>query len=270
MKKNKLQTVLIAALIALTSTTAITAQKRGVNGQDADDDKHIDKKPKVNEKNVTQANNQLKIAIRSNNPQMLEAAIEAGAQLIPLKDSYCELFIPLIEAVYQGHNDCTKLLIEHGADIDFQDADGKTALHWGIAQDRAEAVNLLLIAGADVNKQDEDGNTLLHKHYSPADRYARPLIIYGADVNKKNTAQKSPMDFIGTTWITNNFNNLIALRDKLPNKAKEKRSLFLEKALDPLLIKVLITIVNQYISGEIGDVYDYNSKSACWEEKNLK
>jgi ankyrin repeat protein len=54
-------------------------------------------------------------------------------------------------------------LVRTGADIDLQDNNGSTALHFAAQEQRPEVVKLLLDAGADIEKRDKHGATpLMH------------------------------------------------------------------------------------------------------------
>jgi ankyrin repeat protein len=64
---------------------------------------------------------------------------------------------PLIEAVINGDTEKINNLLEKGEEIDTQDYEGWTALHWAVKAIDAEASKLLLDAGADPNIEDYYG-----------------------------------------------------------------------------------------------------------------
>ena len=55
-----------------------------------------------------------------------------------------------------------QLLLKHGAEINLQDANGRTALHYSCERQKIDAVKLLLDAGAQTNIVDNGGFTELH------------------------------------------------------------------------------------------------------------
>ena len=106
---------------------------------------------------------------------------------------------PLLEADFwetAAVEDVVKIL-DKGADIDAQDEDGFTPLHWaGKFSKTPDVVPLLLEANADVNVRIEDGTTLLHL----AARYAHPTIVEwlldrGADANLQDNYGRTPSEF---------------------------------------------------------------------------
>lgn len=60
-------------------------------------------------------------------------------------------FTPLIEAAIMDSVDLSKLLIEHGADIDMPDMVDRTALHWATDNNNLELCKFLLEKDADPN-----------------------------------------------------------------------------------------------------------------------
>ena len=70
----------------------------------------------------------------------------------------------------KGHIEIARILIEAGADVNFQDWQGHTALmyasgarySWLEGNINPEVVRLLLDAGADVNAKNKWGRTALH------------------------------------------------------------------------------------------------------------
>ncbi|KAJ3113978.1 hypothetical protein HDU96_002670 [Phlyctochytrium bullatum] len=95
-----------------------------------------------------------------------------------------------------GHLDITRMLVEHGVDINAKDEDGSTLLHnlnlgypgnVGIAQ-------LLIEKGAELEARDEDGKTPLHRaaFYNSHD-IARLLVENGADLEARDVDACTPL-----------------------------------------------------------------------------
>lgn len=95
---------------------------------------------------------------------------------------------PICYAALLGHNNCIKILIKSGAQINSKDAFGETALHHAVSENRTDCIISLLDSGADVNarvdnaNENIDGYTPLHyaSHYGDA-KTAKLLLDYGAD-----------------------------------------------------------------------------------------
>jgi len=90
--------------------------------------------------------------------EITKILIEHGADIN--KESV--LGTPLMNAVTNMWNvDIVELLLDAGADINQRDKDGRTALFYAYASGNDDFVSLLMKAGADVNVKDKDGLTYL-------------------------------------------------------------------------------------------------------------
>jgi ankyrin repeat protein len=97
-------------------------------------------------------------AILSGNIEEVRRHLEAGVdpnQPIPEKDGY-----PLHFAAH-SYAKLIQLLIEHGADVNVRDGDGKTPLHIAAIIPYVEGMQVLIEHGADVNAVDNAGRTPL-------------------------------------------------------------------------------------------------------------
>ena len=77
---------------------------------------------------------------------------------IPYTDSRLPI---IIHAATLNNKAIIEFLIKNGANINIQDAEGKTSLMWTSCNNNIETVKLLIENGADLNKQDNNGKTAL-------------------------------------------------------------------------------------------------------------
>jgi hypothetical protein len=96
-------------------------------------------------------------AVVTDNRAALQQHIEAGTN-INEKDPFGGSS-PLISAALFGKTECAKILIDAGADINFQNNDGSTALHTSAFFCRPEIVKLLLEKKADKTIKNKYGAT---------------------------------------------------------------------------------------------------------------
>lgn len=62
-------------------------------------------------------------------------------------------------AAYQGDHLSVEVLLRGGAKVDLQDSQGFSALHWALVNGNSKAIQLLLNAGSDINMATSEGKT---------------------------------------------------------------------------------------------------------------
>lgn len=162
-----------------------------------------------------------------------------------------ENYTPLILAVIYQQVEIVVFLLTHGAEPNFTDEDGKTALMYS---HDLEITFALLQYGADVNIQDNDGNTALLYN---ADNFPiiEILLKYGADINHIN--------YSGQTALIQNVNNNY-ITDLLFSKSELNLALYHQarRALievdDKTRFNSLLAKHNYKIEPFISDKQSYN------------
>lgn len=92
--------------------------------------------------------------------------------------------VPIHYAAKNGHLDCIKVLLEHGADIHSADIEDETALTLAAAWGHTDCVRYLLEQGANVNDCAVDGTPLIYAAQRGNEDCVRLLLERGACVNE--------------------------------------------------------------------------------------
>ncbi len=98
-------------------------------------------------------------AIQSGDLNAVQTIIGANPEIANKTDQ--RGFTPLILATYLEKKEVSEFLIDHGADIDAQDASGNTALMGVSHKGHQEITRMLLSKGADIDIKNDDGDTAL-------------------------------------------------------------------------------------------------------------
>ena len=108
---------------------------------------------------------------------------------------------PLIHASFAGSIELLTWLISNGADINHQDCNGWSALHFAVQEKHADTILILLTNGAAIDLKDAYGNTPLWRATFDAKgnyQLVKLLTAHGAEPNSKNKSDRSPLDFAET------------------------------------------------------------------------
>jgi ankyrin repeat protein len=66
-----------------------------------------------------------------------------------------------MRACLNGNEQTSKILVEHGADINATNCNGQTPLFLSCRENHSKTINFLLDIGVDINQPDNKGNTPL-------------------------------------------------------------------------------------------------------------
>lgn len=149
---------------------------------------------KNNEKDESALIGDLNNAIKSGNVSTVKKILKN----LNTVNQACEYgFVPLLELVYLSNNakkiEICKLLINHGADLNFRDKYHDSVLHKAAGQgDNIEFIEFLLDQGMDVEIKDNYDNTPIFETNNLPEN-CNLLINRGANVNTKNKNGYSPL-----------------------------------------------------------------------------
>ncbi|MCO6490546.1 MAG: ankyrin repeat domain-containing protein [Phaeodactylibacter sp.] len=125
----------------------------------------------------------------------LRQHIQAGSDLEEMEPSRAST--PLITAAFAGNADAARLLIEAGADINYQNDDGSTALHTAAVFGKTDVAKLLIDAGAKLDVPNKEGATALHTAaFFGRTEIVKALLDKGADKTIKNGVGKTALETV--------------------------------------------------------------------------
>lgn len=137
-------------------------------------------------------------------PRLLVSASKAGQLLIvqyllqnnvsPERGNEHTQTGPLSVAAMQGHNDVVLMLLRHGANMNREDSERKTALHYAVQNGFIEVVQTLLGSQVNINAPDSLRYTPLH-HAARCGQVevARLLLDNGAEVRARSQQGETPL-----------------------------------------------------------------------------
>jgi ankyrin repeat protein len=137
-------------------------------------------------------------AIETNNIEVIKHLISLGYDLSQInKLGYSALH----SSCNKGFNELSIVLINSGIGLDIQDHIGATALHYTAQNNQLDVAKLILEKGGSLSIEDRYGNEPLWVAvFNDKGRNSRREIVelfvnYGANINHKNRAGRSPKEF---------------------------------------------------------------------------
>ena len=134
-------------------------------------------------------------AVVTDDLEAIRQHIKAGSDLNVLEPTRAST--PLLTAAALGKTEAAKILIDAGADMNYQNVDGSTALHTAVAFGKTEVARILIDAGADLNCTNNEGSTALHAAaFLCRIEIVEALLEKGADKTLKNKSGKTAFETV--------------------------------------------------------------------------
>ena len=131
---------------------------------------------------------------------------------------------PLLYAVKSECLPIVELLVkEKYVNLDFQDKDKNTSLHYSVIQRKYELIDLLVDNGADIDVQNADGHTsLMMAAKAGDDKLTDYLLDYGADKKLRDKAGRTALQLAESSG---NRRCLELIRETRPVKANRMKEM---------------------------------------------
>lgn len=107
--------------------------------------------------------------------------------------------IPLLhQTVALDFSEGITILAKHGADLNQRDSRQQTPLQVGLDLGMEDCSRALMQRGADTNVSDSEGNTILHKAVMSvaSESFIRTLLSYGSRTNARNILGETPLHLV--------------------------------------------------------------------------
>ncbi|XP_049795794.1 uncharacterized protein LOC126210572 [Schistocerca nitens] len=165
----------------------------GPERRSADVDNEASEDTKDHKSKSRRRRTELHSAIQNGDEEKARKLIRAGTDL-EVQDENGES--ALHYGAKAGVWNVVKLLIEAGASLEARDDGGRTALHCAARQGSGVCARLLVSAGAELDVRDHTGATPLHTAAeADADEVARALTQAGADLKARDNDGMSPLHY---------------------------------------------------------------------------
>jgi len=111
------------------------------------------------------------------------------------KNGISALVYSILYLQYRGQFRIIKFLIEKGADVNLPCDNGKTPLIYAAGVGHGETIDLLIEHGADINYNGAEGTALMEAVKMDKPKTIKILLDKGADINIKSIKGKTALDF---------------------------------------------------------------------------
>lgn len=133
---------------------------------------------------------------------------------------------PLIYAVKSENMAIVELLVkEKYVNLDYQDKDKNTSMHYSVIQHNYELIDMLVDNGADIDVQNADGQTPLMVAAKAGDeKLTDYLLDYGADKKQRDKAGRTALQLAESNGNPRCIQLIREPRPVKPNRSKDMRN----------------------------------------------
>ena len=125
---------------------------------------------------------------------LIASGVEVDSRHNPIYSSPVDT--PLFMAAWEQHVEAVEILLEHGANPDYQNPVGNSALGRAAGVGNLRMTNALLTAGANVDIKDRNGTTpLMMAAAGGHEDVVETLLAAGADVRVRTLSGKGATDY---------------------------------------------------------------------------